>query len=86
GLSFAEAREFVRRRRLAYAAFGTAAAALEIVPVLNCVFVFSNVVAAALWAADLEDAGLAPEPNAGPATALTPRGDSRPEMRGAVSA
>ena len=31
------------------------ALALELIPVLNVVFIFTNAVAAALWAADLED-------------------------------
>jgi uncharacterized protein involved in cysteine biosynthesis len=46
--------EWVDHNREAYTAFGAVAAALEMVPFLSLVFAFSNSVAGALWAADVE--------------------------------
>ncbi|RMJ27411.1 hypothetical protein PHISP_01727 [Aspergillus sp. HF37] len=46
--------EWVDRNREAYTAFGAVAASLEMVPFLSLVFAFTNSVAGALWAADVE--------------------------------
>ncbi|KAJ3331406.1 hypothetical protein HDU76_003296 [Blyttiomyces sp. JEL0837] len=45
---------------MAYSVFGMVATGLESIPVFNCFFLFSNIVGAALWAADLEESGLGP--------------------------
>ncbi|KAJ3409883.1 hypothetical protein HDV05_004183 [Chytridiales sp. JEL 0842] len=59
-LTFEEAWKYARRRKAGYAAFGASATVLGGVPVLNALFVFTNVVGAALWAADLESGGRGP--------------------------
>ncbi|KAJ3175992.1 hypothetical protein HK101_010528 [Irineochytrium annulatum] len=56
GLRFREIVDHVRARRASYAGFGSVALALELIPVFDCLFVFTNVIGAALWAADMEDA------------------------------
>ncbi|KAJ3154131.1 hypothetical protein HK101_001686 [Irineochytrium annulatum] len=56
GLRFKEIVEHVRARRASYAGFGSVALALELIPMFDCLFVFTNVIGAALWAADMEDA------------------------------
>ncbi|KAK7537195.1 uncharacterized protein J3D65DRAFT_624723 [Phyllosticta citribraziliensis] len=53
----AERRRFVDARAGAYAGFGVAAVALELVPVVGLFFAFTNAVGAALWAAELEERG-----------------------------
>ncbi|KAJ3201424.1 hypothetical protein HDU67_001357 [Dinochytrium kinnereticum] len=55
GLKFRESIQFFRDRRASYASFGCVAMALEMIPVLNCFFLFTNVVGAALWACDMEN-------------------------------
>lgn len=53
-----DAREsFVERRRGAYTAFGTAALALNLVPLAGLVFGITSTVGAALWASELEKQG-----------------------------
>ncbi|OAL40026.1 hypothetical protein AYO20_00444 [Fonsecaea nubica] len=44
----------IAEHRGAYTAFGVAAFLLEMVPFANLIFAFTNTVAAALWAADIE--------------------------------
>jgi hypothetical protein len=48
-------KKFVRQRWFAYHMFGMQAMALELIPFANVLFVFTNTVGAALWAADMED-------------------------------
>ncbi|KAG8624633.1 hypothetical protein KVT40_007700 [Elsinoe batatas] len=48
--------EHVEHRRGAYTGFGVVAVLLEMVPVVGVFFAFTNVVGAALWAADMEAA------------------------------
>ncbi|KAI8842121.1 hypothetical protein BC829DRAFT_401696 [Chytridium lagenaria] len=55
GLKFKDSLQFFRDRRASYTSFGATAMALEAIPVLNCFFVFTNVIGAALWACDMED-------------------------------
>jgi len=47
-------KEQIKKRRGAYTGMGTAALLLQVVPVLNVLFAFSNAAGAALFAADLE--------------------------------
>jgi uncharacterized protein involved in cysteine biosynthesis len=60
GLDFKEGLRFVQRNRSGYVGFGVVSTALESIPLLNSIFVFSNLVGAALWACDLEESGLGP--------------------------
>lgn len=46
--------DWVDQHAGAYTAFGTVAIVLEMVPVANIMFAFTNTVGAALWAADIE--------------------------------
>lgn len=55
GRNFNSQRRFVRKRWYAHHMFGMQAMALELIPGFNVLFVFTNCVGAALWAADLED-------------------------------
>ncbi len=52
--SYAEQQAVAGTHKLAYTQFGIVAAFLTSVPIASWVFVFSNTVGAALWAADLE--------------------------------
>ncbi|KAG8534368.1 uncharacterized protein KY384_001213 [Bacidia gigantensis] len=49
-----EKEEHVKSRRGAYTSLGIASVLLEMVPVVNIIFAFTNTVGAALWAADME--------------------------------
>ena len=51
-------KNFVRERWYRYHLFGMQAMALEMIPFANGFFAFTNMVGAALWAADMEDQGL----------------------------
>ncbi|KHN98842.1 uncharacterized protein MAM_03304 [Metarhizium album ARSEF 1941] len=53
--SAAQRREWVERHAGAYTAFGFVATLLEMVPVANIFFTYTNTVGAALWAADIEE-------------------------------
>ncbi|KAJ3082685.1 hypothetical protein HK102_001516 [Quaeritorhiza haematococci] len=55
-----EGRRFCKSRAHEYVSYGVVATFLEMLPVLNVLFVFTNVVGAALWAADMEMAGRSP--------------------------
>ena len=48
-------RKFVREHWYGYHLFGMQAMALELIPIANVIFIFTNTVGAALWAADMED-------------------------------
>ena len=52
---YAEQKALVARRKLQYTSFGMQAMVLEMVPLVGFVFLFTNTVGAALWAADMED-------------------------------
>jgi len=54
GWGYARQKTFVRSRMSEYASFGMLALALELIPGLGFVFIFTNVVGAALFASDLE--------------------------------
>ena len=54
GMSQREKEQWIEERKGAYASFGVVANLLELVPVAGILFTFSNLVGAALWAADLE--------------------------------
>ena len=55
GRNFRAQRKFVRSHWYGYHMFGMQAMALELIPLANVMFVFTNTVGAALWAADFED-------------------------------
>ncbi|KAJ9055163.1 hypothetical protein DSO57_1007075 [Entomophthora muscae] len=52
GLSFTQTRHHVLKNKWEYMSFGSVAFALEMIPFLNWIFIFTNVVGAALWAID----------------------------------
>ncbi|KAI1080471.1 hypothetical protein F5B20DRAFT_539332 [Whalleya microplaca] len=54
GWSSSQQRDWLARHTGPYATFGTIATLLEMVPVVSIFFSFTNTVAAALWAADIE--------------------------------
>ena len=54
GLEFSESRVFVKSNEKAYASFGVVASMLELVPLLNFITPVTNIVGAALWAANIE--------------------------------
>lgn len=55
GFDEAECRSFIRKRRGQFFAFGLVAAALEALPFIGIVFMFTNTCGGALWAVDIED-------------------------------
>jgi len=55
GFSDTERHDFVRRNRGGYVGFGLACVLLNLLPVVNIVFAFTNTVGAALWAVKLEN-------------------------------
>lgn len=54
GLSFHQQLAFVRSNWKEYMAFGTSAIGLSMIPLLNLLLVWTNIVGAALWVVDLE--------------------------------
>lgn len=54
-LSYAQQKQFVAERKSQYLSFGMQAMFLEMVPFLGSLFLFTNAIGAALFAADLED-------------------------------
>jgi len=52
--SKSQQQEWVSQHSGAYTSFGTIATLLEMVPIVNILFTFTNTVGAALWAADIE--------------------------------
>ncbi|KAI9852651.1 MAG: hypothetical protein M1838_006108 [Thelocarpon superellum] len=54
GMGNSQKRDYVSARQGAYTSFGLVSVLLELVPVASILFSFTNTVAAALWAADLE--------------------------------
>lgn len=52
GFSIAESRRHAWQHREEYCAFGVVAVALELVPLFNLIFMWTNIVGAALWIAD----------------------------------
>jgi hypothetical protein len=52
---------FVERNKPKYIAFGTAATLLQLIPGASILFMYTNTVGAALWAAELERKGLSPQ-------------------------
>ncbi|KAI8999464.1 hypothetical protein BC832DRAFT_212253 [Gaertneriomyces semiglobifer] len=61
GFGFTAGRRFVRRHRSAYTSFGSTAVLLEMIPGVGILFMFTNIVGAALWAVDMEKNGLQPD-------------------------
>jgi Etoposide-induced protein 2.4 (EI24) len=53
--NFRTQQQIVRNHWYAYHMFGMQAMALEMIPFANVIFIFTNTVGVALWAADLED-------------------------------
>ncbi|KAG9290771.1 hypothetical protein G9A89_011734 [Geosiphon pyriformis] len=51
--SLKESRKFAWKNRHDYLMFGTVAVALELIPIANFLFIWTNVVGAALWTADV---------------------------------
>lgn len=58
GYTKAQKEEFVKRNKAGYMAFGAVCTLLQMVPLANVLFLYTNVSAAALWAADLERKGV----------------------------
>ncbi|KAF9356800.1 hypothetical protein BGX26_004714 [Mortierella sp. AD094] len=54
GMTDNERKDWIKKREHHYVAFGFVCQALELVPVLGIFFSFTNTIAAALWAIDLE--------------------------------
>ncbi|KAF9403088.1 hypothetical protein BGX21_007099 [Mortierella sp. AD011] len=54
GMTDKERKDWIKKREHHYIGFGFACQALELVPVLGIFFSFTNTIAAALWAIDLE--------------------------------
>ncbi|KAF4548518.1 Etoposide-induced protein 2.4 (EI24)-like protein [Elsinoe fawcettii] len=54
GMNKSRQEDHVEHRKGAYTSFGVVAVLLEMVPVVGIFFAFTNVVGAALWAADME--------------------------------
>lgn len=52
GFSVSDSRSFAWKHRDAYCSFGTVAVALELIPIFNLLFMWTNVVGAALWVGD----------------------------------
>ncbi|KAI7879130.1 hypothetical protein K492DRAFT_164102 [Lichtheimia hyalospora FSU 10163] len=52
GFSVSDSRRYAWKNRSSYCSFGVVAVALEIVPLFNLLFMWTNVVGAALWVAD----------------------------------
>lgn len=52
GWSVAESRRYAWKRKSDYAHFGAVAVGLELVPIFNLLFMWTNAVGAALWVAD----------------------------------
>ncbi|KAJ1955891.1 hypothetical protein IWQ62_005426 [Dispira parvispora] len=50
GMSFGQSRHWVSLNRKSYMSFGTVAFLLELIPLFNIMFMFTNAVGAALWA------------------------------------
>ncbi|KAJ1656917.1 hypothetical protein IWQ61_003598 [Dispira simplex] len=50
GMSFGQSRRWVLLNRKSYMSFGTVAFLLELIPLFNIIFMFTNAVGAALWA------------------------------------
>ncbi|KAJ1557720.1 hypothetical protein HK096_005716 [Nowakowskiella sp. JEL0078] len=61
-LTFGESAKYRRANWGSYLSFGMAAGGLQMIPIAGIFFMFTNAVAAALWAADLEESGRAPIP------------------------
>ncbi|KAI9322405.1 hypothetical protein BX666DRAFT_1874085 [Dichotomocladium elegans] len=52
GFSVSESRQHAWKHKVSYCSFGVVAVALELVPLFNILFMWTNIVAAALWVAD----------------------------------
>lgn len=55
---FSSGKQFVRNNRGAYASCGAIMVLLEMIPGIGILFMFTNIVGAALWAIDLEQGGV----------------------------
>ena len=55
GFDKKERKKFVKRRKLQYTWFGTVSLILQLVPILNMVFLCTSAVGSAQWAAKIED-------------------------------
>eukprot|EP01114_Cavostelium_apophysatum_P011654 TRINITY_DN26015_c0_g1_i1.p1 TRINITY_DN26015_c0_g1~~TRINITY_DN26015_c0_g1_i1.p1 ORF type:complete len:260 (-),score=16.28 TRINITY_DN26015_c0_g1_i1:235-1014(-) len=54
GMDFRQQYRYMRLNSKAYIRFGAMCAFLEIIPVVNFIFIFTNAIGAALWAIDIE--------------------------------
>lgn len=54
-LNYEQQKQFIEKRKAQYSSFGMQAMFLEMIPFLGALFLFTNAVGAALFAADLED-------------------------------
>lgn len=52
GFSVGDSRRFAWKHKESYCSFGTVAVALELIPIFNLLFMWTNVVGAALWVGD----------------------------------
>jgi hypothetical protein len=52
GWTVAESRRYAWQRKSEYASFGAVAVGLELIPIFNLFFMWTNAVGAALWVAD----------------------------------
>jgi uncharacterized protein involved in cysteine biosynthesis len=60
-MTWSESRNFIKLHWKEYFAFGYVGGMLEAIPVAGLFFMMTNVIGAALWAAHMEEAGIAPE-------------------------
>ncbi|TPX58591.1 hypothetical protein PhCBS80983_g03042 [Powellomyces hirtus] len=60
GVGFTTGKQFVRQHRSAYMNAGAVMVLLEMIPGIGILFMFTNIVGAALWAAELESKGIGP--------------------------
>lgn len=60
GYTNAQKEEFIRRNKAGYMVFGAVCTLLQMVPLASVLFLYTDVVGAALWAVDLERKGVMP--------------------------
>lgn len=82
---FQRGKSFVYRNRSAYTNFGAAAIGLEMIPILNFLTPFTNVIGSALWAVEMEMAQGRGQDERGPIRFGGPRGDDSGSEQGLIS-
>jgi uncharacterized protein involved in cysteine biosynthesis len=60
GMTWSESKQYIQRHWSEYFQFGYVGGMLEAIPVAGLFFMMTNVIGAALWAADMEKVGIAP--------------------------